>query len=338
MDRKNENTPIDIKVVQHSGNLGLEFPVRDFDKTSLEEAAEQYITIPDSVEGVTDTLTTETDSPSVASGPAKRESLSQEVSSNPIRRFLSTTHGKIITGLAGTSLVSGAVVGVAHSVNSAPVPKPVETVLPTPDASPSLEPTTQPEVTPAPETIPAELQQYKDMPLEAFEQLSKAEQALYVSYLFRNIDTFVQDWVNQKAQPTDIYTPASESDTPQQALANSIWMYRYTLSLDELDAKKAMSMILLSTDTRDYQEFMELIEKSSGSNPRALAEANFLPIGTVQNAEELSLGSVGSYPGYRDVSFDYEGNPVYEDTGSFKGDFYFGSFPGYDGKTFSYWG
>jgi hypothetical protein len=322
-DLKSNSSRIEITTTPHSGDLGLEHPVNDFDNTSLQEAVDSgLITIPGTVDfqpttGETDVI------PEVAPKPTK------PTSDNPFARFFASTRNKVISGVAGAGLLVGGVTTVAVNANSAPDAAPTapiagEPFTPAPVPEVTEIPVDNPEITPR--EVPAELAPYRDMTPEAFSALSKEEQAPYIKFLFQDIDTFVQQWNAQRQIPADeAYVPASATNSPQEAYANYVWMQRFMMTLSESDALKAASFLLFNgTSSTVYNEWLGDINAGTNRPVQGMAEGDVFSIGTVSSVDEIK--TVNGITIYDNVTIPLStgGNSV--------GSLYLGDYEG-----FTYW-
>lgn len=234
---------------------------------------------------------------------------------------------------AGSLVIAVAVIG-AMALGGATDPnegqRPVAEAPADPSETPieTVEPT--PEQTEAPEAMPQNLEAYQQMPFETFNQLPKSEQAIYVSWLVRGMDTFVSEWQNQKMGPNDnIYTEASLDSTGQEAMNSGGWLRRMALSFDTEDAKKAMSFSFITGQELGYDTLMSETNVPN-RKPRSMAEAEILPIPTVTSETEPAKDGFGIY--------FMELNALDTRTGStLKEIVYYYEFTDYNNQVFSIW-
>ena len=213
--------------------------------------------------------------------------------------------------------------GAGPQIANSGAPSPGEaSAAPTPTA------TTQPVI----EKLPTSLEKYRDMTVEQFAAIPRPEQALYLSWLIKDMPAFITAWKNQRNTETDVYEPPSETNSPQIAVADEIWLKRMVLSFSASDANKAMLASVTGGITdRIYLRWKGLfIDKVAPGNPAGLAESNSFPIPKVTNTPVLAKSSDGrSY---------YDGNEAVDPYGQItKGPSYLNTFPSYDGKTVSWW-
>lgn len=301
---------INITTTPHSGDLGLEHPVTEFDNTSLQEAVDSgLITVPDTVDFQPTTGETET------IHEIHERALKPE-STNPIVRFLRTTRGKVVSGGVGIGMLVSAGTTAAVIANSGPDEAPLapvsgEPFTPAPDVT---EPTTPETAAPQEETIPAELAPYKEMLDTEFAALPQPEQARYIKYLFRNMPEFVQAWKKQVDSPNDVYAPASATDGVQEALAGAVWPLRYALSLEESDALKAIAFLYGGTTSDNYLVMKEQIQIKDSRPAEAIAESRSFPIETVISSDPLTV--IDGRPTYNNVIIPANGTGTVKFTGT----------------------
>lgn len=100
--------------IPHSGKHGNEFPVREFDNTSLIEASDRgLIATPESASEIfSDSLKSDAqliqEERELLEQEERNGSMRSSESDNPFARFLRTKAGKITAGIAGVAVVAGA--------------------------------------------------------------------------------------------------------------------------------------------------------------------------------------------------------------------------------------
>ena len=172
------------------------------------------------------------------------------------------------------------------------------------------------------------------MSAEAFEALSKAEQFVYVSYLFRGADRYVSDWrSSSRSQPTDIYRSDSGlDDTPQQIVAACFWTMRMAMSLvDPEDRQKAfIASFWGGRESQTYDRLASLEKGLGGIKAKGIASSGqmVIPVATTEQTNLRKDPNGGTWT---------EIDVVDPDGGATHGVLYFIETTGYDGSPFTTW-
>ncbi|MBC7564978.1 hypothetical protein H7100_01970, partial [Candidatus Saccharibacteria bacterium] len=195
---------------------------------------------------------------------------------------------KLLIGGAGLTLAAVVATGIGFGVSNSGEKPPVAT-----ETSAPAEPTESPAPTEVPaeptvaefapyaEATPEALVKYEQMPFADFEALQKSEQALYVSWLTRDMEIFVAEWQDQRMGVNDTYTEASKDNTAQQAIAFNTWLDRIAVTFNTEDAKKILTFGVESKNQSALYDTIIGFADVPNRKPRAMAEGQSLPIVTV---------------------------------------------------------
>mgnify|MGYP000016122819 CR=1 FL=1 len=168
---------------------------------------------------------------------------------------------------------------------SSPTPTPIET--------PEIPQVA--EYIPYPEPTPDILVPYEQMSFADFEALPKQEQAPYVSWLTRNLDTLKAEWRNQRIDtPFDeVDVDISRDNSAQEIDISLTWTLRIAASLKAEDARKVITFLIASKNESSRYDALIAIGDVPDRNPRAMAEALMFSIGQVTSETDLATNSNG---------------------------------------------
>ena len=243
---------------------------------------------------------------------------------------------RMIIAIAGGTVALTAALGVGMNYINSNGEKAPE-VIPTSEpavtneapAVPEQAPTTSPEVA---EELPENLKPYQEMSTEAFSELPKSEQAIYYSWLVKDLDTFVADWKDQRSDTVNTYVEnPSLNDSPQEIVDMSIWMQRISFSQnDPIDVEKAtIASLWDGVDSPQYPDLEELVFMIGGSSARAQSEASVRETPIVDSASPIQQDTMGNNLIVIHGSLS-DGRKV-------AGTSYYMNFTGYDGQPFATW-
>jgi len=255
-------------------------------------------------------------------------------SSDRTPNVFQTMGGKVTVLIVGSALTAGAVFGASSILNAQGEKPPIDTATTSGPETPFVTPS--PEQTPAPnpeiEAIPENLIQYKEMSVESFSALPKAEQILYFSWLTKDLDQFIVDWKTQRPDTKDAYTGTSSlDDSPREIVAATDWMKKISVSMkDPNDGQKAMIASLWNgVNSESFAENIDRVNTMGGGSAAALAETGNWQMPFIDSASPLQQNSEGTY--FMQIKgTSVQGNPV-------DGRAYFVNFPGYNGMPFTTW-
>jgi len=248
---------------------------------------------------------------------------------------------KVISGLVAAAVTAGTIVGFvkANENNTAPEldtnpgageqlgERPVDDILPpeTDIPAPEAKSNAKELVANAPENV----KPYLAMSETDFFALPVTEQSIMVSYLMSDMDLFANEWRNQTGDSNDIYTPASSSNTPDQALEWTRWLKAKALSFDTVTAKKIIAFSNINgAGSSYYTTWAKQADLASNRSVAGMAESHAFPNATVlSNGELYSNGQFNCY----DIVASY---PGVESTGA---SLCQRTLPSYDGSTWSVW-
>jgi len=206
---------------------------------------------------------------------------------------------RLLVGASALALAGGAAFGISMNAsgNSEEAQPPQSTSESTPDVIvPAPEPVETVEVpqtveyNPYAEPTPEALVQYQEMSFENFELLPKEEQAPYISWLTRHTDTFKAEWQDQKAGANDrVSSEVSVNNTSQEIIAESTWMLRVAVSLHADDGKKIVSFLVETNKNSEQYATLLTTTDIPDRKPRAMAEAQMMPIPTVTSESEMQI-------------------------------------------------
>jgi len=168
---------------------------------------------------------------------------------------------------------------------SSPTPTPIET-----PEMPQVA-----EYIPYPEPTPDTLVPYEQMSFADFEALPKQEQAPYVSWLTRNLDTLKAEWRNQRIDtPFDeVDVVISRDNSAQEITILQMWTLRIAASLKAEDARKVITFLIASKSESNIYGELIAIGDTPDLNPRFMAEGLLFPMPQVTSETDLATNSNG---------------------------------------------
>lgn len=297
--------------INHSGNLGLEKPVREFDKTPLEVAEQKHFSRDESGELIIDPAHINAETSDDIGYTPRTETVSA-----PEKKGF-TKKQKIIAALSGVALLAGIGGGIAASNMNGPDKSPVAEAPADPGEAPA-DPTT-PTETEAPVAPPEQfefnvdsqvIESYLAESQEIFMARPIEERLLVALAYAEDMPKFAEDWYSVSQNKLDIL-PATISveNTPQEIVTIAGYMHRmpYTVSTESddyhLDMNAAYKIIggnhIQGTSSSAYSSFTSFADQFTESldgrkmTARTLAVSDYLPALTVINSSELQNDQQG---------------------------------------------
>lgn len=296
--------------VPHSGDLGLEKPTKEFDKTTLEEAYTTHLTdtdgnviIPNPEE--VSLHETETDTKETTPGKKRR---------NPWA----------IGGIATATV--GAVTGVALAIGLN-LPKEdtsqAQDNVPEPDTKPTSQVTPE-QTAPAPapvetsepsqEQTPLAIETAESATFEQFKELSKAEQISYATWVLKDYQSFIDTYMSVGGTARDAAMPEQSLNNTAEEIENTyVLLRRMIIAQNDPVVRDKLNYALHmdSATSADLDIFQQYLENELGDRPGFSARVQASKGGLVGYADKILNDSQPiiheDQNGYNSVNIGYEG-------------------------------